>query len=672
MHFDFDKPTCLNIRKSLRLEWLETNGLGGYASSSIVCCNTRKYHALFAANLEKPAGRYVLLSAIEESVIAGETEFALSIRQHPGNFYPKGHEYLREAHIDAYPSFVYRFGDIVITKEILMPRGQDCVLIKYSMQCATDPSMKALLKLRPMLAFRSFHAIAKANLDLHTKTFPAPGGFKVQPYDGMPPLHMQCDAMFKFYPSPDWCYNVEYMLERERGFPYTEDLFMPGFMEIEITPQRPVIFSASIEPMSVANFASMWDAETARRRAANKSANTIIGHLAREGEKFLINDSANGKSVIAGYPWFDAWGRDTMIALPGLTFWAGRHQDGIDVLSRAGGAMKDGLIPNTYAADGNHGYNSVDASLWYVWAVQQMLATVPNAAADIVRNNCWEPIKEIIYAYANNRTGITYMDNAGLIHVGTPDTQLTWMDAQANGKPVTPRWGCPVEINALWYNALVFANKLALRFGEKLPCEMKKIAKLKTEFTNRFWSEDRGYLADVWRPEGADWSFRPNQLFAASLPEPVVDRPIATAVLGKVRQYLLTPYGLRTLAPFDRDYRSLYEGNPTDRDSAYHQGTVWTWLLGAYCDAQVYVTWDRDAAARHFLNTVAPLFTKHLRDYGVGSIAEIFDAAPPFRPNGTIAQAWSVAELLRALKKIEKMSPGTYRRWEDKVLKEVF
>ena len=670
MHFDFDKPTCLNIRKSLRLEWLETNGLGGYASSSIVGCNTRKYHALFASNLA--SGRHVLLSALEESVTAGDFEFSMSIRQHPNNFYPKGHEYLREVHIDNHPVFVYRCGDIVITREVLMPRGYDGVLIRYSMECENEPEIKAKLKIKPLIVYRPFHSLTKANLDLNTKTLPVPDGIKVEPYAGMPAMSMQLDTDFEFYAAPDWYYNVEYMMERERGFPYTEDLFLPGIIETELTTKKPVIFSASVKPVEASKFESMWADELERRRVAGRRAHTIIGHLAREGEKFIINDVSNGKAIIAGYPWFDAWGRDTMIALPGLTFWANRQQDGVDIITRAGKAMKNGLIPNNYAPNGvDHTYNSADASLWYVWAVQQMIATVPNAAADIVKDNCWEPIKEIINAYSTNRTGITHMDELGFLHVGTPDTQLTWMDAKAYGKPVTPRWGCPIEINALWYNALVFANKLALRYGEKLPCEVKMLTKFKKEFVKRFWSEERGYLADVWRPEGADWSFRPNQIFAVSLPEPVVERPIGLQVVGKIRQYLLTPYGLRTLAPYDRNYRSLYEGNVDERDSAYHQGTVWPWLLGAYCDAHVYVTWDRDAAARHFLNTITPIFTKHLRDYGVGSVAEIFDAAPPFRPNGTIAQAWSVAELLRSLKRMEKLSPSTYRRWEDKVLKEV-
>ncbi len=665
MKFKFEKALCQNLRKALRLEWLETNGCGDYASSSIVGCNTRKYHGLFVADLNNPAGRHVLLSALEETLITGTVEFPISSRQHPGCFYPKGHEYLREVRVGAWPKFRYRMGDVILTREVLMPRGRRAVLIRYSMECSSD-TPAARLVIKPLLAFRGFHELTRSNLDLQVRTYSVDDGFKVQPYETMPPMYMQANSSFRFYPAPDWYRNVEYLVERERGFPYTEDLFQPGEFEIVISPEQPVILSASLEPLAPGEAEPLWNEEATRRVKESLGARGIAGHLTREGEKFLVNSPTVGKAVIAGYPWFDAWGRDTMIALPGLTFYAGRPQEGAEILARAGKSMKDGLIPNCYGADGVNSYNSADASLWYVWAVQQMMEALPDSAP-MVKENCWGPIKEIITAYSMGRAEGTRMDEAGLLHVGTPGTQLTWMDATVNGRPVTPRWGCPVEINALWYNALAFAARLAKQFGEEPLWSRERVAALQREFQNRFWSEERGFLADVWRENGADWSFRPNQIFAASLPEPVLERPLALGMMGKIRQFLLTPYGLRTLSPANPDYKSLYEGGPAERDAAYHQGTVWPWLLGAYCDALLYVRWDYEMAAQHFLNTVTPLCTTHLADYGVGSISEIFDAAPPHRPNGCIAQAWSVAELLRALKRIQKASPGTYRRWEAKI-----
>ncbi|MST55551.1 glycogen debranching protein [Pyramidobacter sp. SM-530-WT-4B] len=661
MNFEYNKAICQNLRESLRLEWLETNGLGDYASSSIVSCNTRRYHGLFVANLDRPAGRHVLLSALEESLLLGGHEFFFSCRQHPGNFFPKGHEYLREAEIGAWPLFRYRIGDVVLTREIVMPHGEHRVLIRYSLE---GGAAQAKLRIKPLLAYRNFHALTHANMNLHVRTWPETAGFKVEPYDGMPPLFMQTDGRFTFLPSPDWYYNAEYLIERERGFPYAEDLFQPGLFEIELAPQRPVILSAALQPTGkAARLARLWNDET-QRRLRRSDDESLTAHLEREGEKFLIDSPRNGKIVIAGYPWFDAWGRDTFIALPGLTFCAGRSQEGVDILAGAGRAIKNGLIPNCYGADGvHHSYNSADASLWYVWAVQQMTEQASNGL-QLVKNLCWQPVKEIIAAYADGRAPHTRMDESGLLHVGAPDTQLTWMDASVGGRPVTPRWGCPVEINALWYNALVFAGKTAAALGETPPWDKKRLAALKKEFQRRFWSEERGYLADVWRADGADWSFRPNQLFAASLPEPVLDRPLAAEMLARVRTLLLTPYGLRTLSPADANYRSLYEGSPEERDSAYHQGTVWPWLLGAYGDTLLFALWDRPAAARHLLGTITPLCTAHLREYGVGSVAEIFDAAPPYRPNGAVAQAWSVAELLRVLKKMRRAAPGVYRRWE--------
>ena len=671
MDFNFDKAQCQNLRKSLRFEWLETNGLGDYASSSIVGCNTRKYHGLFVGNLDKPAGRYVLLSALEEEVVENGAKFPISSRQHPGNFYPHGHEYLRGVTIGAWPRFRYRVGDIILTREILMPRGRHCTLTRYSAEQrgSTRPDLKLIV--RPLLAYRNFHQLTKANMDLRVKTWPAPSGFKIAPYEGMPELYMQTDAAFAFYPSPDWYYNVEYLMEHERGFSFTEDLFMPGEFELSLSPDKPAILCVSPDaPCNADGLARLWDDETKRRLAKESSAQNIAGHLAREGEKFLFCDSRNGRSVMAGFPWFDAWGRDTMIALPGLTFCADRAQDGVDILNQTAQNMKGGIVPNVYAADGeSHSYNSADASLWYVWAVQQMVKLLPTGLG-MTKEHCWQAVRDIIAAYSTGRAPGTRMDDAGLLFTGSPDTQLTWMDATVNGRPVTPRWGCAVELNALWYNALCFENKLATTFGGNPMWDKALIAGLKKEFIRRFWDDRRGYLADVWRPEGADWSFRPNQIFAASLPEPLLERPEAAEMVGRVRTALLTPYGLRTLSPADPAYRSRYEGSPEERDSAYHQGTVWPWLLGAYTDAVMYSMWDHDIASRHILDTITPLLGKHLRDYGVGSIPEIFDAAPPTRPNGTPFQAWSVAEVLRALRTIQLAAPGEYRRWEAKLKEE--
>jgi predicted glycogen debranching enzyme len=665
MNFLYHKPTCQNLREALRLEWLETNGLGDYASSTITGCNTRKYHGLFTAALDHPEGRYVLLSTLEESLSAGESEFLFSCRQHPGCFYPKGHEYLREVRIGAWPKFRYRIGDMILTREVLMPQKRHAVFIRYSLKCSRG-TPGTLLRIRPLLAFRSFHALTHSNMDLRVWTYPEEQGFKIQPYDGLPPMVMQVDSKFEFLPSPDWYYNVQYLAERERGFDYQEDLFCPGVFEIPITGNQSVLLSASLQPFAAGEADHLWNKETERRTKSARTARTPLGHLAREGARFITWDREGAKSVIAGYPWFDAWGRDTMISLPGLTFYARRPQEGVDILARAAKTVRNGLIANFCGSDGICSYNSADASLWYIWAVREMQENVKNGA-DLVKQHCWQSVMDIIAAIAGGRAPGISPDSTGLLNVGSGETQLTWMDATVDGKPVTPRNGFPVEINALWYNALSYANKLAEMFGEPPVWPAERLETIKAEFLKRFWDEERGFLADVWRPEGADWSFRPNQIFAAALPEPLLDREQASRMIRQVRTRLLTPYGLRTLAPSEPAYCPLYEGSPAQRDSAYHQGTVWPWLLGAYCDALIYATWQHNQALKALLEKITPLFTKHLHAYGIGSIAEIFDASAPWRPNGCPAQAWSVGEVCRMLYRIRKTSPLVYRQWESQI-----
>lgn len=668
MNFTYNMATCQNLREALRFEWLETNGLGDSASSTVIDCNTRKYHGLFSASLDRPAGRYVLLSALEESLSVGNSEFFFSCRQHPGCFHPKGHEYLQEVCIGAWPKFHFRMGGLSLTRELLMPRSRHAVLIRYALRCPLE-TPEVVLRLKPLLAYRSIHELTHRNMDLRVWTYPEDRGFKIQPYDAMPPLTVQTSLPSEFLPSPDWYYNVEYLLERERGFSDREDLFCPGVLEIPLKNRQSVIFSAALTPLKSAELMPLWNSEVSRRRRGDRATRSVTGHLAREGEKFLLRDAAGAKSVIAGYPWFDAWGRDTMIALPGLTFYAGRRREGIEILARAGQNMKDGLIPNIYGLDGVNSYNSADASLWYAWAVRHMEENIPRGTT-LVKQHCWQPLKEVIAAYAGGRVPGVSPDEAGLLNVGSSTTQLTWMDAQVDGTPVTPRGGFPVEINALWYNALAYANRLAKKFGEPPLFPPEKLIAMKSEFISRFWWESRSFLADVWRPDGADRSFRPNQIFAASLPEPLLDRERSAAMVEQVRRRLLTPFGLRTLAPSEAGYCSLYEGGPAQRDFAYHQGTVWPWLLGAYCDALIASTLEHQRVLQDFLTEITPLFVRHLRRYGVGSIAEIFDAAPPYRPNGCIAQAWSVAEVYRALKTVERKVPSVFAQWEARLAKE--
>lgn len=667
MKFHFDKPTCRNLRKSLRKEWLETNGLGDYASGSLSFCNTRRYHGLLTVNLEQPEGRHVLLSTVEESLLAGGREFLFSCRKHPGLYYPHGHEYLQSMETGLWPRFEYRIGDLVLTRELMLLPKQHLLLMRYLMTCAEADAPSVTLRIKPLLAFRHFHALTCANMDLQVKTFPAASGFKVQPYNALPSLFMQVEGDFRFHPSPDWCRDVEYLVEEERGFPFREDLFQPGIFDIVLQPGVPVFLTASVaeQPAGPGRFRDLWRQEETRRLAVAPEAESLEGHLAAEGAKFLIVTPQGRPAVLAGYHWFDAWGRDTLIALPGLTFFAGRIKEGTAVLKEMAASVRDGLIPNCFAADGvHHAYNSVDASLWFVWALQQLFEAAPEQR-EAAQDWYWPAVKSIVDAYSGGRVPHVRMDEDGLLCVGDATTQLTWMDAAVNGVPVTPRHGYPVEINALWYNTLAFSRRIARERGETDRIRAERLHHMQEVFVRRFLVQARGgYLADVWRPEGADTSIRPNQLFAVSLPFPILEEEYQAGVVELVRKTLLTPCGLRTLSPDHPAYCSHYAGPPEVRDRAYHQGTVWPWLLGAYADALFRTTWDAASAARSLLTTLRPLFAQHLGDAGMGSVSEIFAADPPFLPDGTVAQAWSVAECLRLLRLVQRKAPEVYALWE--------
>jgi len=522
------------------------------------------------------------------------------------------------------------------------------------------------LRVKPLLAFRNFHETTRANRQVNSQISSAHHGVMVWPYPDLPPLFMQGEKEARFQPAPDWYYNAEYLVEEERGFPYSEDLFLPGVLEYSIEHGQSGIFAVGTEEVKE-NLHELWEGETEKRRTLAAAKPGPDARLVREASRFLITDPQGNWNVIAGYHWFDCWGRDALISLPGLTFCVGRMNKGVQVLQHISRTMQDGLVPNYYAGDGNHAWNSADASLWYVWAVQKMLAHAPEHMP-VLREEFWPRIKDILSSYRAGRHQDIYTDDACMLHVGNAQTQLTWMDAQIGGRPVTPRYGCPVEINALWYNALAFGDYLGQLFHEPEFCCPALLRKMRETFRRRFWINRRGgYLADVWREGFSDGSIRPNQLFAVSLPYPVLEEELQPFVVECARNHLLTPFGLRTLSPNDAGYEGSYEGPPERRDAAYHQGTVWPWLLGHYTEALLRVAWDIPAAVGSLLTKVTPLFTQHLREAGLGSISEVFDGSPPHLPNGCIAQAWSVAECLRLLRLSQRAAPEVYAEWEASV-----
>jgi glycogen debranching enzyme len=554
-----------------------------------------------------------------------------------------------------------------VTKSILMPRGKGILLVRYDLEGCRPQSV---LCLKPFLAFRGFHRLARKNPFLKERTRAVENGFSIAPYEGMPSLVVETSRRSRFTPTPVWYEHFLYPEERRRGFDGEEDLFLPGILEVEVERKCTVILKVSCGPepagpddgdtMKHPVPSALWKTEVVRRGRERAAAmrgfgdceagdREVLTALTDAGRQFLITTPSGRPAIIAGYPWFGSWGRDILISLPGLCFATGRIAEGVEILAQIGRFEKDGLLPNFFSADGRpEAYNTVDSSLWYFWAIQELLKATSDHQT--IRTRFWPVMKSIVAAFMRGtRFGIG-MDQSGLLHAGDERMALTWMDATVSEVPVTPRHGAAVEINALWYNALNFTAELAAAFGEPAPFGDDLIPNLGRAFREAFWNPNRGCLGDVFHNGALDTAVRPNQIFAVSLPFSPLPAVQQASVVQTVRGQLLTPCGLRTLSPADPAYRGRYEGGPAERDGAYHQGTVWPWLLGAFGEACLRVAADPKQERENLRRYLRTFLTHHLGEAGIGSVSELFDGSPPHRPNGCIAQAWSVAELIRLYK----------------------
>jgi len=572
---------CTDLSQALRREWLETNGLGGYSSSSIVCCHTRKYHGLLVANLKEPAGRFVLLSKCEDSIVIDGSEYFLTIHKYPLIYFPEDNSYLKEFSPEISPHFTFHTGNVVLQKGFMLLPEENTLLIRYGLKKAAAP---VYLKVRPLLAYRNIHELAAKNDYIHQETQRISQGAAISPYDGMPLLFMEVGGAYEYHPLPLWYRNFEYSEEMKRGFAYREDLFAPGLFEVVLSEGEEVTFSFSTEKQN-SDIDKQWEAEIRRRNDMKKSnaKQSLASTLASSGRHYVIKNRKGNRSIVAGYHWFYEWGRDTLISLPGLTFYSGRIEEGIEILEHMKGLQKNGFIPNNISESDDEAiaYNSVDASLWFFWCIQQLLKVTNNYS--LVLERFWPALYDIVLAYSGGRIGQVSLLKNGLLRVGNESTQLTWMDAKVNDIPVTPRHGCPIEINALWYNALCLTEELSGAFGisvDKINLT-NLINTVKMSLNNCFWISEKGYLADRWIPETntRDESMRPNQIFAVSMPYCALNLGKKASIVNQVTQELLTPYGLRTLSRTDTGYQGHYGGSPEERDRAYHQGTVWPWLL---------------------------------------------------------------------------------------------
>jgi predicted glycogen debranching enzyme len=642
-YIKFDKSRVVNLEYSLSREILRTNRAGTYSSTTIVGCNTRKYHGLLVCPVDELGGdRFVLLSSLDVTVVNNDSSFNIGLRKYKGDYFsPKGHKYIEDFDTEVIPSMTYRVGGVKLKQERLLVHYEEQFLVRYTILEANEP-MK--LQIRPFVAFRNVHKLTRANMDAYTKVEYVNNGIKVRLYEGFPWLNMQISSKAEFIPIPDWYYGVEYIEEQKRGYDYSEDLFVPGFFEVEAKEGDSIVFSASTKEEKPSGF-------------KQKFAKTISGKIARDNFVDCLKNAAQqfverrGDStlIISGYPWFSDWGRDTFISLPGLVLARQKLSLYTDVLDTQMKRLKNGLFPNM-VTNNEPSYYSADSSLWFFWTLQNYLGA---GGAD-GWERYGEAAKSILDAFRNGTANNIRMNENGLIYADSPNKALTWMEAEVNDRPVTPRRGYTVEINALWYNAVCFALERAKAVKDKkFIKEYGHLPELiKSSFIGLFWDERLGFLADyVNDTEGTNIFVRPNMVIAVSLPYSMLDSEQMKKILDVADKELVTPRGLRTLSPRNPLYKGIYEGNEAARDSAYHQGTVWPWLIGPFCEGWLRIY------GKQGVNKVKKLvygFEEVMSEHGVSTISEIYDGDPPHSPRGAISQAWSVAEVLRIIDILEK------------------
>ncbi len=641
------KADCRNLARALGLEWLETNGRGGFASGTVSGANTRRYHALLVT-AQPGANRLVLVNHVEEWLCFDGEQVPLSTNLYPGTVYPQGYVHCTSFVPTPWPTWMYTYTRKKIQRDILCVRDRDLVVVRWKFIGPKGGSVA--LRVRPMLTCRNYHALHHENEQLSTHATITQGWVTWQPYGGLPSVRAFHSGTYRH--APDWYRHVQFPLEQERGLDCQEDWWSPGefLFELKSGMEHTLAFtSETVRETDIANLAHRERTRRLRVPQPMPEANRLANVLWQAANSFLVQRGTR-HTMIAGYPWFTDWGRDTFISLPGLCLVTGRHEIAWQIIQTFSSYVSEGMVPNRFP-DMNEDpeYNSIDASLWFIHAVDRYLTYSEDTTR--VRSIAWPTIKRILDGYRQGTRYGIHMDADGLIVGGTPGIQLTWMDVKIGDWVVTPRHGKPVEIQALWIRALDIGERLATRFGEPdyaMKCRGYRM-NAEASFRKRFWYGNGKYLYDtVDGPEGDDTSIRPNQVYALALCDDLLTKEQARQVLSTIVEHLLTPVGLRTLSPHDARYCSRYEGSPAERDKAYHQGTVWPFLLGSFVTAwlKTYgMNAKTRAKGRSFLVGLRP----HLQEACLGHVSEIFDGDAPHHPRGCPAQAWSIAEPLRVL-----------------------
>ncbi|MGE5108859.1 MAG: amylo-alpha-1,6-glucosidase [Sphingobacteriales bacterium] len=650
MQLKKDKAVLQNFKDAAQHEYLETNGLGGWSGSSIIGAHTRRYHGLFVAAINPPTDRMVLLSKLDETIVVNDKRIELGCNLFDGDvIHPNGHHYLSSFAKKLFPQWIYDAEGIQLKKTIAMIHDENTVVVIYDVVKAPTAFT---LELLPLMAARGYHSINHAGPQMHWDVDFNNGIFHNQP-DGNVNVFINVPGS-SYEHTPRWFNNFKYSVEKYRGLDYTEDLFNHGVLSVTLKEGDSLGVIISTENPGGRDAHDLLQKEENRRKELLKDqpADETLQQLVLAADQFIVKREETLKTVIAGYHWFNDWGRDTMISLPGLTLSTGRFEDAKKILAAFAHSVSMGMLPNRFQEKDPPEYNNVDGTLWYFIAIYKYL--LASGDKDFVLNEILPVLKDIIdWHYKGTRYNIHATED-GLLYSGEEGQQLTWMDARIGTWVVTPRMGKPVEIQALWYNALCIYSELLKVNKEKNIAKdfLARAEKTKESFNQLFWYEDGKYLYDDINENGVpNTEIRPNQLFAISLPFALIDdKKKAKAVLNVVKENLYTPVGLKSLPKSDTHYVGIYGGNQWHRDSSYHEGTVWSWLLGAYVDAVMKV---QGMEGRVEAMKVVDDFTYHLNEGCIGSVSEIFDADEPHHPRGCMAQAWGVAEVLRVVKDYE-------------------
>lgn len=642
-YLKFEKALMTNLQESLPKELLRTNRSGAYSCSTIVDCNTRKYHGLLVVPVpELDDDNHVLLSSLDVTVIQHGAEFNLGLHKYQGNnFSPLGHKYIREFDCDKVPTTLYRVGGVILKKEVVFQHYENRILIRYTL---VDGHSATTLRFRPFLAFRSVRQFTHENSTASRDYSAVDNGIKTCMYAGYPDLYMQFSKKNEFKFCPDWYRGVEYPKEQERGYASNEDLYVPGYFEMGIKKGETIVFSAATSEIKTSSLKKLFDTEVDERSPRDNFFHCLVN----AAHQFHRREKNDDRYILSGYPWFKCRARDTFISLPGLTL-SIEENDYFELVMKT--AMRgyyefmEGKPLTAHITE----IEQPDVPLWAVWALQQY-------AKETSKEECYKKygqfIKDVIRFIQGNKHPNLELKENGLLYTNGRDKAVTWMNSTANGRPVVPRTGYIVEFNALWYNALCFCASLAGAVGEEADQQelLAQAEITKKSFVDTFLNE-YGYLYDYVDGNMMDWSVRPNMIFPVAFDYSPLSQDQKKKVLDICTRELLTPKGLRSLSPKSGGYNPIYVGPQTQRDYAYHQGTAWPWLGGFYMEASLKL-YKRTRLS--FVERQMVGYEDEMSYHCLGTISELFDGNPPFSGRGAISFAMNVAEILRALELLEK------------------